>query len=94
MHFEREGEPFSEKEEKIPAASIFSLGTPFEEKTAAREGMKIKERTAAFIAGLYSSYGTVSVQHARFSSIIIVIFLGTDFEVCIDSLYGLSVQSV
>ena len=52
LHFERGGEPFSEKEEKRPAAIIFSLGTHFE------------ERTAAFIAGLYSLYGTVSVQAA------------------------------
>ena len=49
MHFEREGEPFSEKEEKIPAVAIFSLGMHFEEMTT-REGMKIKERTT-FIAG-------------------------------------------
>ena len=39
--FEREGESFSEKEEKIPASTIFSLGMHFEERKTAREGMKI-----------------------------------------------------
>ena len=58
MHFEREGGPFYEKEEKIPAAIIFSLGTHFKEMTTLREGTKIKERIATFIVGPYS---TVSV---------------------------------
>ena len=62
MHLEREGEPFSEKEEKIPAATIFSLGMHFEERTIARAGMKNEERTTTFIVGPYILYGTVSVQ--------------------------------
>ena len=42
MHFER-GEPFFENEEKIPEATIFSLGTHFEEMIAAREAQKSRK---------------------------------------------------
>ena len=66
MHFEREGEPFSEKEEKIPAVAIFSLGMHFEERTVVREGTQIEERIATFITGLYSPYSMVLVQQAQF----------------------------
>ena len=67
MHLKEKRESFSYKEEKIPAAAIFSLGTHFKERTAAREGTKFEERTTAFIVALYSLYSTVSVQLAQFS---------------------------
>ena len=59
MHLREKREPFSEKEEKIPAAAIFSLGTHFEERTTARGNEKIEERTITFIVGPYNPYAKV-----------------------------------
>ena len=43
---------FPEQEEKI-------CSTQIEGKDNSKEGTKIDEKTAAFIAGLYSPYGTI-----------------------------------